>query len=332
MLSSVLTDFCNLPNVEVTTFIARSVLSAPDTYFCDGVLHGLKLQLTEDENSLTDRLAESARNGDFIMIIAPECDDVLSGLVRIVEQQAIGDQQLLNLSSRLTSIFADKSATYRWLLDQELSTIPTFELVKDISASLAQIEVKRVVVKPRFGLGCDNVRIFHSDEIHDISEFVLSVPTIQSWVMQPFIAGTACSFAFIGNGIEGEAISLPVTHQHIRQADGRLMYAGGRVPAGQEFSGPVSEFQSKMRNRLPAFRGYLGVDAIICDEPQRQIRIVEVNPRLCTSYVGYRVISQINLAGLLLPQESALSAAWQPFVADFDCNGNVSMADHRSSK
>ncbi|MEK6238481.1 MAG: ATP-grasp domain-containing protein [Planctomycetales bacterium] len=46
-------------------------------------------------------------------------------------------------------------------------------------------------------------------------------------------------------------------------------------------------------------RGYCGVDVILADDPANDV-VVEVNPRLTTSYVGLRSLCRANLAKAML--------------------------------
>jgi predicted ATP-grasp superfamily ATP-dependent carboligase len=48
---------------------------------------------------------------------------------------------------------------------------------------------------------------------------------------------------------------------------------------------------------LGGFRGWLGVDFVFMEGGELQI--VEINPRLCTSYAGYRLLAETSLAGVL---------------------------------
>lgn len=45
------------------------------------------------------------------------------------------------------------------------------------------------------------------------------------------------------------------------------------------------------------------VDFSVGDDSADAVRIVEINPRLCTSYVGYRALAVDNLAAWILQQQ-----------------------------
>jgi hypothetical protein len=47
---------------------------------------------------------------------------------------------------------------------------------------------------------------------------------------------------------------------------------------------------------IPGLRGYVGVDLVLTGE---SAQVLEINPRLTTSYVGLRQVSETNLAGAI---------------------------------
>ena len=74
---------------------------------------------------------------------------------------------------------------------------------------------------------------------------------------------------------------------------------------------------------LPPLRGYIGFDLVLGDgDGSGRDVVIEVNPRLTTSYVGLREVSRPNLAGAIidiaLGETAELSFCREPieFVAD----------------
>jgi predicted ATP-grasp superfamily ATP-dependent carboligase len=61
---------------------------------------------------------------------------------------------------------------------------------------------------------------------------------------------------------------------------------------------------------LPTPLGYLGVDLVLGDDPSgADDRVIEINPRLTTSYVGLRAAALCNLAEAMLLTACAMSGA-----------------------
>jgi len=77
---------------------------------------------------------------------------------------------------------------------------------------------------------------------------------------------------------------------------------------------------------LPEPAGYLGVDVVLgtaCDG--RSDVVVEVNPRLTTSYVGLRAAAAVNLAAAMLDaaQGRVPRLSFRPVAVEFDPDGTV---------
>jgi predicted ATP-grasp superfamily ATP-dependent carboligase len=79
----------------------------------------------------------------------------------------------------------------------------------------------------------------------------------------------------------------------------------------------------KRQNAVGPFSGWLGADLCVYRDPQRglQATIIEVNPRLCTSYVGYRLAARQNLAAWLLQQDCPERPEWHPQPVKFSADG-----------
>jgi len=78
---------------------------------------------------------------------------------------------------------------------------------------------------------------------------------------------------------------------------------------------------------LPETVGYVGIDLVLGRDPNgSEDFVIEVNPRLTTSYVGLRAAAQGNLADAMVRisagESSELSFSERPL--EFDIDGNVS--------
>jgi predicted ATP-grasp superfamily ATP-dependent carboligase len=72
--------------------------------------------------------------------------------------------------------------------------------------------------------------------------------------------------------------------------------------------------------------GFIGVDMALGDDPEgRDDSVIEINPRLTTSYAGLRIASRTNLAQAMLD----VAAGQTPTLAfdethlEFDADGSV---------
>ncbi len=79
--------------------------------------------------------------------------------------------------------------------------------------------------------------------------------------------------------------------------DGRLRYLGGELPLAAGLAERARSLAERALAAMPAAVGYVGVDLVLGREPDgSEDVVIEINPRLTTSYVGLRAAARINLA------------------------------------
>ena len=121
------------------------------------------------------------------------------------------------------------------------------------------------------------------------------------------------------------AILLPAVEQRI-SGDDELRYLGGRFCASA--SPPVStELVRRTLAAVGAEAGWIGIDFILAGDPPPaagaapttgHALVVDVNPRLTTSYVLYRAATDRNLSALLIGDSNAPVSDWR--AGRFECN------------
>src|SRR5690606_27345959 len=79
--------------------------------------------------------------------------------------------------------------------------------------------------------------------------------------------------------------------------------------------------------------GYWGIDMVLGAHNDDDDVVVEINPRLTTSYVGLRALAEQNLAGVILAAVEGRGAAlsFRSDRIEFDANGRVRRAPTRVS-
>jgi predicted ATP-grasp superfamily ATP-dependent carboligase len=116
-----------------------------------------------------------------------------------------------------------------------------------------------------------------------------------AWVAQPFVQGTAGSLSLLAR--EGQATLLSVNRQRIAVMDDELVLLGCVVNGLGRTDGRLRRLAGDVAAALPGLWGYAGVDLIATPSgPQ----VLEVNPRLTTSYAGLRESLGVNPAELVL--------------------------------
>jgi predicted ATP-grasp superfamily ATP-dependent carboligase len=107
------------------------------------------------------------------------------------------------------------------------------------------------------------------------------------------------------------SVALPACRQ-ILSDDGRFRYLGGSTPLAPALHSRAATLAQRALCALPTARGYVGFDLVLGEaEDGSQDVVIEVNPRLTTSYVGVRAATEVNVAGLLLQAaHSRLHVGW----------------------
>ncbi|MEW6037852.1 MAG: ATP-grasp domain-containing protein [Pseudomonadota bacterium] len=216
---------------------------------------------------------------DAVWPIAPETGGVLERLCRQVERTAT---PLLNSPASAIAIAASKLATARALERHHLPAVPTlpWEARQDDPPAA-------LVVKPDDGAGCEGARIVGSG-----CDFA---PGPGDWVAQPLLEGDALSLSALFS--HGRARLLSCNRQRVEKTGDGFALRGCIVNALDDPDGCWQTLACGVAAALPELWGYAGIDLIrTADGPV----ILEVNPRLTTSYAGLKAATGENPATLVL--------------------------------
>ena len=237
------------------------------------------------DESLYGQWAKAAAGCDAAIIIAPEKDGILAkavGMLRAADVDVIaGTGDFLRVAS-------DKLQTARALHAAGVPHPAT--LMPNDPRSLQRLrQGGQVIVKPRDGCGTEAIRLF--DDVDEAMRFAEETDLIQT-----FIPGLAASVAMIVEG--SEMVVLPAVSQDISLAT--CAYLGGSGPLGNDHQRRAASLaQCAIAAMPPHARGFVGLDLVLADEGGEDC-VIEINPRLTTSYVGLRKMVSGNLAARLL--------------------------------
>lgn len=308
MLEAILEDFARIPGVEVFTTwdwrLGSSRVEGVETILVGSV---------EEEKQRFDQLS---RECDAAYVIAPESQGILARRSFAVVRTSA---RLLGPAIPAIDICANKLKLFDHLRRNEISTIETrpfwFELSRSVDFEYP------IVVKLTDGAGSQDMAL-----IHDRSEFdrlretrPQASPFQDIW--QPYVPGTAVSVAMIISADGTTAEAFPPAEQLLSD-DGRFRYLGGKIPARCENHRVIQETALAACRVVPGLCGYVGVDLIVPDAAPNRPVVVEINPRLTTSYLGYRALTDENLAErILFPEQRPGSVSWKSEQIVFDAAG-----------
>lgn len=310
MLCAVVEDLSRIAGVRVETTWDLRLGSQP----LRGA-HVVSVGSRAEEQRAFERLA---RECDATLVIAPEFNRILVERCRIVEDCG---GRMLGPGSRAVELCSDKLRLARHLEEAGIRTIPTAAQHRDNRSPPFPFPI---VIKPRDGAGSQSTwRIDHAEALELLSASLTEEMAERAFVVQPWLAGRPVSVALLFSQSGGEIEVLPVAEQ-VLSDDGRFVYRGGKVPAGNVDPMRVQTTALAACRTIPRLRGYVGVDLIVPDDPAAGPVVVEINPRLTTSYLGYRALAADNLAEwMLLANRFQRDARWHREPVEFDAAGRI---------
>lgn len=279
MRAALAADLAAIANVRLRHF-HDARLAGDDA--CDRKIHSV--------GEHDDAFAELAAQADWTVIIAPEVDGILERLARRVVH--VGGK-LMGPPPDVIALAADKHLLATRLASHGVR-VPRGVLLRPDEPLPCDMTYP-AVLKPVDGAGSLGVQYIASKNA------LVDFASAARWRLEEFIPGTPASVAFVCG--PGTAMALPPCEQEL-SGDGCFRYLGGSTPARCCLSAAVRErVQNLARRAVQALGdvviGYVGVDIVI-GEDEADDAVIEINPRLTTSYVGLRALAETNLAQAML--------------------------------
>jgi predicted ATP-grasp superfamily ATP-dependent carboligase len=277
MLAALLDDLLEVPGIRVLA-LRDARLPVPD-----GWPAGIEWAAPGLGADAERRYAELLAQCDAAWPIAPETGGILERLCHLAE--AAG-KPLLTSPAAAVRVAASKLETARRLEARGVPAVAT--------APLAAAPEPRLpcVVKPDDGCGCEGARIITTPE--DWRRFA-SCPIPGDYVVQPLVEGDALSLSALF--ADGKAGLLSVNRQRVARQGGGFLLRGCVVNAAHEGFDRYADLAGRIAAAFPELWGYVGVDFLSTAQgPQ----VLEINPRLTTSYAALKASTGLNPAGLVL--------------------------------
>jgi predicted ATP-grasp superfamily ATP-dependent carboligase len=281
IFDAVSTDFAALPDVIVERIYDARLATNPSS--ADSPVRSYPVT-TEAERAA--RFDELARTCDASLLIAPETGGVLTALARRVEQLGCS---LLSPAGEFCAWASDKSQVAETLrstgcVPEGMQLGPNDPWPKSFPLP--------AVLKPNDGCGSQGVFLLEEWETDRRTDVA------QTWRLERFVEGEPASVALIG-GSENCQMLLPCRQQFHAQEP--LQYTGSTCSVPDLLHDRFVRLLTRVCPAIPAFQGYIGLDVVLgAAADGSQDYVIEVNPRLTTSYVVLREMIRNNLAQLML--------------------------------
>ncbi len=245
-------------------------------------------------------LSALARLSDAVYVIAPETNRTLESIVEIVEKAG---KASLNCESSAIKQVVDKAHLHEALKAEGLPTPKTVQF--NVNDDLAK--VKRVIksemgypliLKPSDGTSCNGLSIIKEEmQVKKGIEKIRSASSSSHFIAQEQINGEAASVSLISTGSKTLPISLNKQNVTLATVDAASSYNGGYVPFEHPLKSEALALAEKAVNLFPGLKGYVGVDLVLT---RYSPVVVDVNPRLTTSYIALSKVAQFNVAETML--------------------------------
>lgn len=247
----------------------------------------------------------AARDCDAALVIAPESDGVLAKGVAALRG---GGVNVIAGSGEFLRVASDKLLTAQ-VLHMSGVAHPPYVGVGDERMVGVVAGATRFVVKPRDGCGTQEIRTFR--DFREARKALSEKTIMQSWM-----PGRTVSISLVAS--RNYQTYLPAVGQSI--TDRECHYTGGCGPLDDSDQRRAMSLASRAIAAMPpTAKGFVGLDLVLGDSPSDDC-VIEINPRLTTSYVGLREIINGNLAARLFDLETGPvsckvgvnSVRWQP--------------------
>lgn len=286
MRDAVLKDLNALPDVHTfCTYDPR--IPAPDLAY-------EAIAITGQEEAW-EQWSKHIAEADAVLPIAPETNGILLRLTELVSKQ---HKTLLGCSAEGVKIASSKYQTFLALQAAGVNVVPTFSLDQFPAEQYAEC-----VAKPDDGVGCEGSILFGT---HADFEIWRNGYSGGKYVIQPYVHGTPASLSMLCN--HGQAWLLSCNRQKIERSADSFIYQGSVLNGIAQHWDVLAALARQIAEAIPALSGYIGVDVILHEEGAS---VLEINPRLTTSYAGLHQALAYNPARLLtdLFYNSAFSPA-----------------------
>ena len=304
MISALAADFAAIDGCRVTVLRDMRVAELPFRR-CEVV----EVQSTSDWREEFERLAAAA---DWSLVIAPEFDNILGDTLTRARDTG---GRLLNAADDFVAVASNKQETAERLHAANVAA-PEAVIFGAEEVNLPGHFPYPAVLKPIDGAGSQHTLLVTGR--HD-------EPPPYPWPrrLERYYPGRPASVAALCG--PGGRRMLPPCWQRLSD-DGRFTYEGGAMIEVPELARRATALTCRALDAMPPALGYVGVDLVLGNDPDgSEDVVIEINPRLTTSYVGLRRAVKQNLAQAMVDvaEGRVVELALRPTLIEFSADGAV---------
>jgi len=278
MLEILIGELAVLASVELTVLLDFRIklLDLPK---------GVRVVRVESGQSVYTMLPQLIELSDWVWPIAPEMNSELEKISALVVSKK---KKLLNSSLDAVVLCGDKFLTYQMLKSKGIAVVDTQEL-NNISPKFPE----KWVVKPKEGVGCLSTYLVTNKALFE--ELMLQIEC-KDYIFQPYIEGEALSLSCLFKDRAGWLLCC--NRQKMLNEQNQFKLSACEVNIKTENLAQYQNLVDQVSAAIPGLWGYVGIDII--QPKEAKPLILEINPRLTTSYVGIHQAIGVNVAQVVL--------------------------------
>lgn len=254
-----------------------------------------------DAHDFRKAFKKAIKQADYVWLIAPETASALLELSEIclAEEEKEGGAIFLGCGYDAALTGTSKTLSCEALQAAGIYTLPVFAgedlIAQDFFDEMLKLKVQKWVAKLEDSAGCDGIRLF--ENLHDLRDWLNVDQRYLHYFAQPYQAGFVASISAVCR--DGTAWVLSC-NQLIDVCDGTTFSLKGVMVNGRKsYWQRFETIARKIAHMLPDALGYIGIDVII-DPENDKIYVIDINPRLTSSYVGLAAATGQNPAKMIL--------------------------------
>ncbi len=277
---------------------------------------GYDVQLASRATSHSPEVfAQACRTADAVWIVAPELQHILATLTALAESSGA---RLLSPAASFIRLTQDKHATAEWLRAHGVRAPRGFALPGKGEPTPVLPWDGPAVLKPRDGAGSTGVQLWPAPHLPPTNP--------AGWRVEQWVRGLSVSVAALCR--DSHHLALMPCEQRLGGESG-FQYLGGSLPLPEPLAQRATTLALSALKALPPTCGYVGLDLVLGLEPDGLgDTVIEVNPRLTTSYVGLRRAAGVNLAAACIDHllGGLPLLTWHGARLEFGADGRVPSA------
>jgi len=286
MLLTTLQDCHEIGQLQLITLRDNRLAVPP--FFTEHLEH--KCHSVHSYDDYQKHWSQTLTECDVVLIIAPETEQCLAKLQQHAHD---ANKRYLGCTPEAIKLTSNKLLCHQQLTSSGLLS-PKTTLASDWQKKSFKSQFG-YISKPLDGAGCIET-LFWQNKI-ELDAFISTVAEPHHTLIQQYIPGETLSLSVLFS--EHQTCLLSINQQHLKSENNELSLNACTINNLDNISISVeqaSNLAKHIKNAIPELLGFVGVDII---SNNNGLYILDINPRLTTSFCGLKASLNLNPMQLL---------------------------------